>query len=68
MTTTPDPVRQARSRLANAVRRGDDPAAAYRELNFQKLRRAIREALADEHPLVTAERVELADLLAGDER
>lgn len=65
---TPDPVRQARSHLANTIRRGDDPADAYRRLNFQKLRRSIRESLTDEHPLTTAERVELADMLAGDER
>lgn len=65
---TPDPVRVARSRLANTVQRGDDPADARRALTREKLRRAIGDALTNAHPPTAAERVELADLLAGDER
>ena len=67
-STEPDPVFAARAALGVAARRGRDQAPARRDLTAAKLRRAIQQALADEHPLSTAERVELADMLAGDER
>lgn len=65
-----DPVRVARSRIANSVRRGD-PAPVEdqfrRALTTEKLRRAVSSALSDAHPPALADRRELAVLLTREE-
>lgn len=68
---TADPVRKARSRLANASkRRNDDPAKiteARRDLHAAKLQRAIQEALAAPG-ISESNRAELIQLLQGGDR
>lgn len=62
-----DPVRIARSKLANACRK-DNPTAvaeARQLLTAAKAERAIREALAASPPITYARRAELAQLLVG---
>lgn len=67
MTTQPDPVRQARSRLGNTVRSaGDDPEAvaqARRLLTVAKVQRQINEAVNADPAITTEQRLFLADLL-----
>ena len=65
-----DPVRVARSRLANSVRRGDPPDVENRfrrELVLAKLRRAIASALEEPHAPDLADRRELAALLTRED-
>lgn len=66
-----DPVRTARSRKANAVRRGDPPAViaeATRELNAAHVERSIQRALSAAPPLSASQRERLAQLLTGGAR
>ena len=68
MSTAPDPVLSARSRLANASHRGGDPAAvieARRDLTAAKLERHVREVVATAPPLTDEQRNRLAALLTG---
>lgn len=67
-STTPDPVRRARSAVAHAVRNGRDATAARRRLHTEKARRAINEALAAAEAPTSEQRAELAALLLGDQR
>lgn len=67
-STLPDPVRQARSLVANTIRRGEDPTAARRALHTAKLHRAIGEALAAAEAPTSEQRAELAAVLLGDQR
>ena len=62
-SVNPDPVRQARSLVANAVKRGEDATAARRALHTAKLRRAITDALAAPEAPTPAQRAQLAALL-----
>lgn len=67
---TPDPVRRARSALANAHRRDGDPARiteARRALTAAKLERAIHDALAATPPITTECRTALSELLVSGE-
>jgi hypothetical protein len=62
-----DPVRVARSHLANAIqwKQAEAEAAARQELAAAKIERAIREDRANTTP---AERQRLAAMLTGGER
>lgn len=66
-----DPVRRARSTLANAHKRDANPARiaeARRALTAAKLERAIMEALAADPAITLERRAELVQVLAGDAR
>ena len=63
-STEPDPVFAARAALGVAARRGRDQAPARRDLTAAKLRRAIQQALADEHPPSTGQCRAMALLLS----
>jgi len=70
MSTAPDPVRIARSRLARAHVRsaGTTPeefATLRRDLTAAKLERHVREVVATAPPLTDEQRNRLAALLTG---
>lgn len=67
-STTPDPVRRARSAVAHAVRNGRDATAARRRLHTEKARRAINEALTAPDAPTAEQRTELAALLLDGAR
>lgn len=63
-TRTADPVLIARSRLANAVKSGEDTTEIRRQLEAAKIERCIKNAL-DTTGLDDRQRVELSVLLAS---
>lgn len=63
-TRVVDPVRAAQAMVGVAARRGRDQAPARRNLTAAKLRRAIQQALADEHPPSPAQCRAMALLLS----
>ena len=63
-STPPDPVRVARSRVAHAVKRGEDATTARTMLKEAKLERWIQEALETAPPLTEQQRSRLATMLA----
>lgn len=71
MTVAVDPVRHARSNLANSYRRAATQAERdrlRRELSAAKVERAIREAVEAAPPLTDEQRARLAAILTGGAR
>lgn len=65
MSTATDPVRLARTGVANASKRGEDLAPYRQRLAAAWVEREITRATAGPHAITTEQRRALADMLVG---